>query len=63
MTYWILCGVLVLSKGHTTNISIPYPLLFTDELRCLKTKSLNESRMTNAYDKIDLECAKVNITK
>lgn len=62
MIYWVLYGVLATTNG-TTTIHVPVPLLFQTELKCLKTKELNEKDLINKYDKIDLICKKVELEK
>jgi hypothetical protein len=63
MIYWILYGILVTTKGHTNNITLPLPVLFNNELKCLKIKELNEKDLINKFDKIELVCTKVELVK
>lgn len=63
MIYWILYGALAINQGNTTHIQIPEPLLFNNELQCLKVKELNEKELINKYDKINLACKKTELTK
>lgn len=63
MIYWLLYGILVTTKGNTNNITLPLPVLFKNELKCLKSKELNEKNLINKYDKIDLICTQVELIK
>ena len=63
MIYWILYGILVVNDGHSNNITLPLPVLFKNELKCLKIKELNEKKLVNLYDKIQLVCTKVELVK